>query len=94
MGARHDSLPARCRLVVGAFDPDRMPAPRQTFLVEVHEDGGAVIENVRTRECTWLSGLSEVGAQITSWLEEPDRPASRRPTPTAQPPRTRPGPSR
>ena len=65
-----------------------MPASRQTFLVQVHDDGGAVLENVRTRECIWLSGLSEVGVQIASWLEEPltvedDRspPAGRAPLP-------------
>jgi hypothetical protein len=71
-----------------------MPVSRQKFLVEVHEDGGAVVENVRTRECTWLSGLSDVGAQIKSWLEEPDRPASERTTQTVQRRRKTPGPSR
>jgi hypothetical protein len=46
---------------------------RETFVVQVHEDGGAVLENVRTRECVWLSQLSEVAAHITGWLDDPER---------------------
>jgi hypothetical protein len=49
-------------------------ASRATFLVEVHEDGGAVIENTRTHELVWLGRLSEIAVQITDWLavSEPD----------------------
>ncbi len=45
-----------------------------TFVVEVHEDGGAVIENTRTQELVWLGRLSEIAVQITDWLatSEPD----------------------
>ena len=54
-----------------------MATSRKTFVVQVHEDGGAVLENVRTRECVWLSQLAEIAPQITGWLDEPERhPAS------------------
>jgi hypothetical protein len=46
---------------------------RETFVVQVHEDGGAVLENVRTREFVWLSQLSEIAVQITGWLDDPER---------------------
>jgi hypothetical protein len=46
---------------------------RETFVVQVHEDGGAVLENVRTRECVWLSQLSEIAVHITGWLDGPER---------------------
>jgi hypothetical protein len=46
---------------------------RETFVVQVHKDGGAVVENVRTRECVWLSQLSEIAVQITGWLDDPER---------------------
>jgi hypothetical protein len=49
-----------------------MTISRQTFVVQVHEDGGAVLENVRTRECVWLSQLSEIAVHISSWLGEPE----------------------
>jgi hypothetical protein len=45
---------------------------RETFVVQVHEDGGAVLENVRTRECVWLSELSEIAVHITGWLDDPE----------------------
>lgn len=47
---------------------------RATFVVEVHEDGGAVIENTHTHELVWLGGLPEIAVQITDWLatSEPD----------------------
>ena len=50
-----------------------MATSRKTFVVQVHEDGGAVLENVRTRECVWLSQLAEIAPQITGWLDEPER---------------------
>jgi hypothetical protein len=50
-----------------------MAISRQTFVVQVHEDGGAVLENVRTRECVWLGQLSEIADQISGWLGEPRR---------------------
>jgi hypothetical protein len=60
-----------------------MATSRATFVVQVHEDGGTVLENVRTRECVWLSQLSEIAPHITGWLEDPKRhpgagPASER----------------
>ena len=64
-----------------------MTISRQTFVVQVHEDGGAVLENVRTRECLWLSQFSEIAVHISSWLEDPERHGtdglvSEPPTPT------------
>ncbi len=53
-----------------------MASFRETFLVQVHEDGGAVLENVRTRECVWLSQISEIAVQITGWLDDPERPGA------------------
>jgi hypothetical protein len=50
-----------------------MASSRATFVVQVHEDGGAVLENVRTRECIWLSQLSEIAPHITGWLDDPER---------------------
>ena len=50
-----------------------MASSRATFVVQVHEDGGTVLENVRTRECVWLSQLSEIAPQITGWLDDPKR---------------------
>lgn len=50
-----------------------MATSRETFVVQVHEDGGAVLENVRTRECVWLGQLSEVADQITGWLDDRER---------------------
>ena len=47
-----------------------MTASRATFVIEVHEDGGAVIENTRTHEFAWLGRLSEIAVQITDWLDE------------------------
>jgi hypothetical protein len=44
---------------------------RRTFVVQVHEDGGAVLEDVRTRECVWLGQLTEIAAQIRGWLDDP-----------------------
>ena len=52
-----------------------MTNSRETFLVQVHEDGGAVLESVRTGECVWLGQLSEVAVQIAGWLEQPERGA-------------------
>lgn len=52
-----------------------MAISRETFVVQVHEDGGAVLENVRTRECVWLSQLSEIAVHITGWLDDPERHA-------------------
>ena len=49
-----------------------MATSRATFVVQVHEDGGAVLENVRTRECVWLSQLSEIAPHITGWLDDPE----------------------
>jgi hypothetical protein len=49
-----------------------MAISRATFVVQVHEDGGAVLENVRTRECVWLSQLSELATHISGWLDDPD----------------------
>jgi hypothetical protein len=46
---------------------------RETFVVQIHEDGGAVLENVRTRECVWLGQLSEIAVHITGWLDDPER---------------------
>ena len=51
-----------------------MATLRATFVVQVHEDGGTVLENVRTRECVWLSQLSDIAAHITGWLDDPERP--------------------
>jgi hypothetical protein len=50
-----------------------MATSRETFVVQVHGDGGAVLENVRTRECVWLSQLSEIAPQISGWLDDPQR---------------------
>jgi hypothetical protein len=50
-----------------------MATSRATFVVQVHEDGGAVLENVRTRECVWLRQLSEIAPHITGWLDDPKR---------------------
>ena len=36
--------------------------------MEVHEDGGAVIEDTRTHELAWLGHVSEIAVQITDWL--------------------------
>lgn len=47
-----------------------MTAARATFVVEVHEDGGAVIENAVTHESVWLSQLSQIAVQIADWLAE------------------------
>jgi hypothetical protein len=45
---------------------------RQTFIVQVREeDGLAVLENVRTRELVRVEDLSQIGAQITRWLDPP-----------------------
>ena len=45
---------------------------RQTFIVQVREeDGLAVLENVRTRELVRIEDLSEIGLQITRWLNRP-----------------------
>jgi hypothetical protein len=49
---------------------------RETFVVQVHEDGGAVIENLRTRECVWLSRVSEIAPQITRSLDDRERDRS------------------
>jgi hypothetical protein len=46
---------------------------RETFVVQVHKDGGAVIENLRTRECVWLSELSEIAPHITGSLDDRER---------------------
>ena len=53
-----------------------MASFRETFVVQVHEDGGAVLENVRTRECVWLGQVSEIVVQITGWLDDPERPGA------------------
>ena len=74
-GPRRGSLPPRCRRVAGPLDTRRMTSSRETFVVQVHEDGGAVLESVRTGECVWLGQLSEVAVQITGWLEQPERGA-------------------
>lgn len=50
-----------------------MATSRQTFVVQVHEDGGTVLENVRTRECVWLGQLAEIAVHISGWLDEPRR---------------------
>jgi hypothetical protein len=50
-----------------------MATSRETFVVQVHEDGGAVLENARTRECVWLSQLSDIAPHITGWLDDPER---------------------
>ena len=47
--------------------------------MQVHEDGGcgAVLENVRTRECVWLAGeVSEIAVQIIGWLDDPEHPGA------------------
>ena len=64
-----------------------MATSRETFVVKVHEDGGAVLENVRTRECVWLGQLAEIAPQISGWLDDSERHgtdglASERPAPT------------
>jgi len=82
-----DSLPPRRRRVPAALDRGCTTSARETFVVEVHEDGGALAENVRTRECVRLGQLSEIAVHISSWLKEPERHgtdglASERPAPT------------
>ena len=50
-----------------------MATPRRTFVVHVHEDGGAVLVDETTREYVWLRDLSELASQIEA-RAAPDKP--------------------
>jgi hypothetical protein len=44
-------------------------AQRYTFIVQVHPEGVATLENLDTRERVQVHELASVGAQIERWLE-------------------------
>ncbi len=46
-----------------------MATARDTFIVQVHDDGGTVIEHGRTHDRVWLRSVADVAEQITAWLE-------------------------
>lgn len=48
---------------------------RRTFVVQIHADGKATVENLRTRERVPIA-IPAVGARIEAWIadEDADRP--------------------
>lgn len=46
-----------------------MTAARQTFVVQVHADGGAVLLDEQRREYVWLRHLSELPDQIAGRVD-------------------------
>jgi hypothetical protein len=46
-------------------------AQRHTFIVQVHPEGLATLENLATRERVQVHELASVGAQIERWLRAP-----------------------
>jgi hypothetical protein len=49
------------------------PGTRRTFVVQIHADGTATVENLRTRERVPIA-IPAVGARIEAWLAHPDAP--------------------
>jgi hypothetical protein len=51
---------------------------RQTFVIQVYDDGATRLENLSTQERVSVPDLAAVGAQIERWLTEAadDAPAS------------------
>jgi hypothetical protein len=45
---------------------------RRTFVVQIHADGAATVENLRTRERVPIAAMSMLGDQIESWLAQDD----------------------
>jgi hypothetical protein len=46
-------------------------AQRHTFIVQVHPEGLATLENLATRERVQVHELASVGNQIERWLQAP-----------------------
>jgi hypothetical protein len=47
------------------------PGTRRTFVVQIHADGTATVENLRTRERVPIA-IPAVGARIEAWLADDD----------------------
>jgi hypothetical protein len=48
-----------------------VPASRRTFVVVVHEPpDGVMVEDVRLRRRKRLGDVSELGAQLTTWISD------------------------
>jgi hypothetical protein len=43
---------------------------RRTFVVQIHADGVATLENLDTRERVPIAELTDVGPRIERWLSE------------------------
>jgi hypothetical protein len=55
---------------------------RYTFVVQVHPEGVATLENLSTSERIRLGDMEEVGPQIQRWLDGLPRPPHRTKPPT------------
>jgi hypothetical protein len=53
------------------------PGTRRTFVVQIHADGAATVENLRTRERVPIAAMSVLGDQINAWLAEDGAPATK-----------------
>ena len=61
-----------------------MTQTRHSFVVTVHEDRVAVVEDVQTGARARVDDLARVGAQIEAWLTDPPRaPDAGHPRPAA-----------
>ena len=49
------------------------PGSRRTFVVQVHDEKPATVENVLTRERVAVPSLSGIASQIESWLDDDRR---------------------
>jgi hypothetical protein len=47
------------------------PGTRRTFVVQIHADGTATVENLRTHERVPIA-ISALGARIEAWLADDD----------------------
>jgi hypothetical protein len=47
------------------------PGTRRTFVVQIHADGTATVENLRTHERVPIA-ISALGARIEAWLADED----------------------
>jgi hypothetical protein len=50
------------------------PGTRRTFVVQIHADGTATVENLRTHERVPIA-ISSLGARIEAWLAEDGAPS-------------------
>jgi len=53
------------------------PGSRRTFVVQIHADGTATVENLATRERVPIA-ISVLGDQIEAWLAREDARSPRR----------------